>query len=163
MDVVVQGDPAARRSTVSPDIAYAASRRRVLLSMQSSAVHKSHLQALRRVPLADRILVALLRLQRLPREPRAAPALRTFLLLVRFRPRLGGRCLAQAPERCLDVGGAEYSPGCLPLLVVEEAGQPEQQRIGEPEGDAAGEPTGPGGRQQELSSQDEEGGETHRL
>ena len=90
--------------------------------------------------LADRVLVALLRLEGLARQARAA-ARRLFCPPPAPRAlRLGWRRLAEAAESGPDGRRAQHPAGRLALLVVEEAGDPEQQRIGEPEGGAAGQP-----------------------
>src|SRR6478672_4349284 len=90
-------------------------------------------------PLANRVLVALLDLERLARQPRPAETRRQFWLRGPF-----GRGGPQPAERCADCGRAEQPSHRFPLLVVQEAGGPEQQRVGEPKGGPAREPADAG-------------------
>src|SRR5262245_39999757 len=87
---------------------------------------------------ADRVLVALLDRERLAGEARTTVATLPLLSL-RLDLGFGRRRLAEPGERGLHIRGTEHATRRLPLLVIEEPGRPEEQRIGKPEHRAPGE------------------------
>src|SRR5207342_1565232 len=100
----------------------------------SKLLSRGELQG-RPLALADRVLVALLRLERLAGQARTAAGTPLTRFPGRLLPTLTplwGR-LTQAAESRPDRRRAQHPAGGLAFLVIEEAGRPEQQRIGEPE------------------------------